>query len=165
MGWGPRGLGRERMGGTGTGNQRHCGPGTIRTRIAHQGRASPAPRLDTHSLPRPSKPALASNSPKVPVYHLPPTLPSHPPPQARVPRSLCLLGPKLGWGRGGAVLRVTGGGEPPTPPRPDGGDIQSWLNPKGPPSPRATRRSLRPALFSPASLSGVRARAGAGRGV
>lgn len=62
------------------------------------------------------------NSPMGPVYHLHPT---------------AGLGAPLRWpsralarvGRGGAALRVTGGGEPP--PRPDGGDIQSSLNPRG----------------------------------
>lgn len=63
---------------------------------------------------------------------------------------------------GGAALRVTGGEEHPTRPR-------RWrpsvlTKPKGPPSRATTARGLRPAPLSPAPLSGVRARAGAGRG-
>lgn len=62
-------------------------------------------------------------------------------------------------GREEAGLRLTRGGKAPTPGV--GGGVQSWPSPKGPP---LLRRSLRPALLSPAPLSGVRARAGAGRG-
>lgn len=63
---------------------------------------------------------------------------------------------------GGAALRVTGGEKPPTRPR-------RWrpsvlTKPRGPPSRSTTARGLRPAPLSPAPLSGVRARAGAGRG-
>lgn len=42
--------------------------------------------------------------------------------------------PRTRVGRGGATLRVPGGGEHP-PPCLACGDVQSWLSPKGPPSP------------------------------
>lgn len=61
--------------------------------------------------------------------------------------------PESNWWRGA-----------PDPPPTHGGNIQSWLCLKGPPSLPATR-SLCPAQLSPAPLSGVRARAEVGRGV
>lgn len=80
-------------------------------------------------------------------------------------RSLGVLPSRPQEGRRGKELpwERLGEGSPHTPPqrrRP-----LSWLSPKGPPSPPATRRSLRPSLLSPAPLSGVRARAGEGREV
>lgn len=95
-GLGPSGLGRKRMGGTGAGKSKALLASNDQNPhgCSYRDRASPAPRLYTRSLPRPSEPALATNSPRGPVYHLSP----HPPRQARVPGSLCLQDPKLGWG-------------------------------------------------------------------
>lgn len=92
------------------------------------------------------------NSPMVPIYHF------HPPQagalafQAQDPSREGRSYPESAWRRGA----------PPTLPslwrrsvlaKPKGASFSSL----------ASRRSLRPSLFSPAPLSGVRARAGAGR--
>lgn len=146
-------------------NQRYCGPGPTRTHtvadISGQGfsqllGATPTLFPDPVNLPLPAP----CNSPMVGMHHL------HPSRGLGTP-ILCLPGPQLGsacWAGEGRSCPESDwgrGGEPP--PQPACGEVQSWLSPKGPPS-LSRSRSLRPALLGPAPLSGVRARAGAGRG-
>lgn len=143
------------------GNQRYCGPGPTRTHtvadISGQG----------FSQLLGATPTLFPD----PVNQHPVTVPwlectTSTPAEAWVPRSFAFQAPSwglpAGQGRGRSCPESDWGrgGEPP--PQPACG-VQSWLSPKGPPS-LSRSRSLRPALLGPAPLSGVRARAGAGRG-
>lgn len=64
VGWGPEGLSTERMGGTRAQESNALRAWTDQNphSCSYQGGASPVPRLDTQSLPRPSKPALAGST-------------------------------------------------------------------------------------------------------
>lgn len=154
-GWGPKGLAKGEKTGQAQrlGHQRDQEPGTSRTQRTALARANFSQFLlqAASTLPRLSKACFLL------VVRFTSLLPSQdtgsgcstPFPSRRVARV----------GREEAGLRLTRGGKAPTPGV--GGGVQSWPSPKGPP---LLRRSLRPALLSPAPLSGVRARAGAGRG-
>lgn len=141
---GPRGLGRGRTGAPRAQESKHCGPERADPHsCSHQGRASSIPPLDPHSLPSAESTVPAPRS----------EFTTSTPRRAWAPAPLAFWAP--GWGGEGRSCPESnwGRGAPPAPR--DGGVVQSWLSPKGPPSPRAARRSLAPPCSAqPLSLWG-----------